>query len=135
MNILLPSEGKTLKDGVDENFGRCPYFILYNIDTDKWTVHNNEIHSKAQISAGTQGALTAIVLGTDSVITSSIGDKAFTVLKEAKVRVFLSEKTTIKETIDLFKLGELKELFEASNEGHWVQSKKGNVYENSNNNK
>jgi predicted Fe-Mo cluster-binding NifX family protein len=54
------------------------------------------------------------------VITGNIGPNAFKTLNTAGVKIFLTEKQTVREAIDSFKAGKLKEVKQASVEGHWI---------------
>jgi len=66
--------------------------------------------------AGIQAAQTMAKAGVDAVVTGNMGPNAFQTLSAAKIKVFIGANGTIKEAIEKYKKGELKET-EAPNVG------------------
>ena len=64
--------------------------------------------------------MTAIKQGANAVISSHCGPKAFRVLQEAGVKVYLTKAAKCREALQLFQDGKLQEASSANVEGHWT---------------
>lgn len=117
--VLIPSTGRDLYSEVDPRFGRAHYLIVYDLSQDAFTVAENTVDRNADQGAGIQTAMKAVDLGVDSVITVHCGPKAFRVLREAGIRVFLTPSGTVMEAIQKLREGALADATEANVEGHW----------------
>ena len=95
---------------VSSRFGRCPYFMLYDTDTDEKEVFPNTSATEAG-GAGTSAAQTIVDKGVRAVLSGRVGPKAFQVLSTAGVDIFLvKDGTSIEETVKLFKDGRLEKM-------------------------
>ena len=109
MILCIPSSGPEPGDLIDDRFGRAPYFIIYDTDTDAITQHRNE-SAGGMGGAGPKAAQFLISKGVDAVVTGRVGGNALEALKAGGIRVFLSEeKGTVREAISGFLHGSLKE--------------------------
>ncbi len=117
MKICISSTGKNLDAVVDQRFGRCQYFLIYDTETMKVKTISNE----ATLSSGGAGIQAAQIVTKeeiDSVITGNIGPNAFQILQAAGIKVYTGAEGTIKEAIESYKKGELKETGSANVESH-----------------
>ncbi|MCD6587731.1 MAG: NifB/NifX family molybdenum-iron cluster-binding protein [Candidatus Fermentibacteraceae bacterium] len=119
MKIAVPSPGRTLESSIDGRFGRAAGFIVYNTEDGSFTLADNGQNMNAGQGAGVQAAQNIAATGADVVIAPSFGPKAFQVLKAAGVKMVFSIVGTVKENIESFIAGKLKETDNANVEGHW----------------
>jgi len=115
MKIGITSTGENLDANVDQRFGRCKYFLIVDTDSMEFEVLSNE-NAMASGGAGIQTAQTIANKGVKSIVTGNVGPNAFQTLSAAGIKVFTGASGTIKESIEKFKKGELKET-EAPNVG------------------
>lgn len=108
MKIGISSTGKNLNSRVDSRFGRCEYFLIIDSDTMKFECINNE-GLMVSGGAGIRAAENIANKGVDIVITGNIGPNAFQTLSAAKIKVFTGAEGIIKDVIEKYKRGELKQ--------------------------
>jgi len=120
MKLLITSTGDILESEVDPRFGRAKKFILFDTKTEKFSVIDNNQSLNTPSGAGIQASQNVAGCGADVLITSNCGPKAYKVLSTAGVKVFLGAKGSIKDAINDFKEGKLKEADAANVEGHWT---------------
>ncbi len=107
MKILLPSTGESLEDFVDNKFGRCEFYIIYDTVSENFDIFRNSVFD-IEHSAGSSLALASINYGVDIVIVSRIGRKPFDILISANIRIYKSsEHSTIRNAITNYLLGKL----------------------------
>jgi len=113
MKVCVTSEGQGLDSTVDPRFGRCKYFVFADTDTLEFeAVTNPNIDSMG--GAGIQSAQVVASKGAKAVITGNVGPNAFQTLQAAGIKIYIGASGTIKEAIENFKKGELKETSNAS---------------------
>lgn len=120
MKVAVTSQGREPTNEVDPRFGRAKWLLLIDTETGESEPHDNAVNLSAVQGAGIQTAKNVANLNVDAVITGNVGPNAFRTLGAAKVRIFLAEKQTVREAIESFKSGQLKEVDQANVEGHWV---------------
>ena len=122
MKVAITAQGKgsDVESEVDPRFGRAQWIIVVDTETDDVKTHDNAVNLNAVSGAGVQTASNVVDFGAEAVITGNVGPKAFRTLSAADVRVFLVENCTVKEAVDKFKKGELREVDRANVESHWV---------------
>ncbi|MFB6088580.1 MAG: NifB/NifX family molybdenum-iron cluster-binding protein, partial [Candidatus Aenigmatarchaeota archaeon] len=110
MKIAITSTGDSLEDAVSNMFGRCPYFIVVEVeDTEIKDIQSLQNQSKNQ--RGGAGMSAAQKVGeeeVDALITGSIGPNAFDVLQRLGIDVYSAESSTVKENIELLEEGKLE---------------------------
>ena len=109
MKIGISSTGKDLNAQVDPRFGRCQYFLVIDPETMDFKTISNESAVTSFGGAGIQSAQTIARLGVDVVITGSVGPNAFQTLYAGGIKVFTGAVGTIKEAVERYKNGKLKE--------------------------
>ena len=117
MKICISSTGKNLDAIVDQRFGRCQYFLV--VDTE--TMNVKTISNEATLSSGGAGIQAAQIVTKEdigSVITGNIGPNAFQILQAAGIKVYTGAEGTIKQAIENYKKGKLKETVSANVESH-----------------
>lgn len=120
MKIAITSTGASLDDELDSRLGRAHCFIIYDQKIKKIEVVDNKQNLNAVQGAGIQAAMHVVEAGGECVITGHCGMKAFRVLNEAGIKVYLTTAKTVKEALDQFEKGQLSEAKSADVEGHWA---------------
>lgn len=106
MKIAITSMGGSLESQLSEQFGRCPYFIIYDSDQDKFVAISN-LGEQMNNGAGPKAAETIIEKGATVLLTGFVGEKAEIVLKQANVKIVTGFKNnqkvidTIKKFLEL----------------------------------
>jgi predicted Fe-Mo cluster-binding NifX family protein len=104
MKIAISATGKTLDAEVDPRFGRCQYFIIADIDTDKFEAVDNSSATAAG-GAGISAAQMISQKGVEAVLTGNCGPNAHQVFLSAGVKVITGVSGKIKDAIAEYKLG------------------------------
>ncbi len=113
MKVCISSSGESLDSLVDPRFGRCSYFIFLDLDKDKFNAVSNT-GVNAMRGAGVQAAQTVADNGAETVITGNMGPNSFNLLESSSIKVFqASPSMKVKEAVEEFKKGNLKELTES----------------------
>jgi predicted Fe-Mo cluster-binding NifX family protein len=120
MKIAVTAQGQELSGEIDIRFGRAKWLIVFDTETGDYHAHDNVVNLNAVQGAGIQTGQNIANLGADAVITGNVGPNAFKTLNAAGVRIFLTEQQTVRDAIDSFKAGKLKEVNQANVEGHWI---------------
>lgn len=119
MKIALTTSGETLTAPLESRFGRAPRFLLYDLATDTFELVDNSRNLNAAQGAGIQAAQNVVRAGAASLITGHCGPKAFRVLQESGIPVYLAETGTVAEVIEQYRSGSLDLQEQADVEGHW----------------
>jgi len=107
MKICITSCGKTLDSVVDSRFGRCAYFIFYDMETGNFEAEENN-SAQFQGGAGIQSAQFVASKDAKAVLTGNVGPNAYQTLNAAGIEVYTGVSGSIKEAIEKYKKGEFK---------------------------
>jgi len=118
MKLCISAFSGSLDSEVDSRFGRCPYFVLVDSETMDFKAVPND-SSGAAHGAGIQAAQTAINLGADVIITGNVGPNAFNVLSAAGVKIVTGVSGSVREAVEKFRCGQLREAANPSVGGHF----------------
>ena len=107
MKICITSTGKEIEAKVDPRFGRAPYFLIVDTDTDAIEMLENNAAEETQ-GAGIGAAQLMSDKGVDGVLTGRVGPNALTAFQAAGVALYegVSSQETVKEALTKFKNGE-----------------------------
>lgn len=119
MKIAITATEKSLTSPVEARFGRAPYFLIYDLETDLYEFLENTQSLDAASGAGLQAAQNVIQSGAKAVITGHCGPKAFKALTAAEIKIFVGINTTIIQAIEDFATGRLVHSDKPDVEGHW----------------
>ena len=108
MKIAVSATGKDLNCQIDPRFGRCQYFVFADPETMEFEVFNNE-GVMAMGGAGVQTAQFIVQKGVNAVITGNLGPNAASALSASGIKVYLVPGGTVKEVIEGYKTGSLRE--------------------------
>ena len=120
MKVVVTSQGSDLSSQIDPRFGRATNFIVVDIDTNEFSVHDNSQNLNAAQGAGIQAGRTVVDLKAEAVITGNVGPKAFRTLQAANVKVYPGASGTVREALEKFKAGQLPVADAANVQGHWT---------------
>ncbi|MBN2797078.1 MAG: NifB/NifX family molybdenum-iron cluster-binding protein [Clostridia bacterium] len=113
MKILITCESNHPQSMVDQRFGRCQYFGIYNQETEAFTfIENDGIN--ANQGAGIATAQKAIDLQVNAILTGNIGPKAMDVLKAAGISGYVVKEGKVTEAVEQFIAGQLEVITEPS---------------------
>lgn len=120
MKIAVTSQGENMQSLVDPRFGRAKLFIVIDTDTGASEVVDNRKNVNAAQGAGIQAARNVAELGVQAVVTGNIGPKAFSTLQAGGISIYIGAEGTVKDAVEQFKSGGLKQAGGANVAGHWV---------------
>lgn len=104
MVIVLPVDED--KKSVCVSFGRAPYFMKYDTETEETEVIENPA-AEAQGGAGIKAAQFVVDLGADVLITIRCGQNSADVFSESSMKIYKAEGSDAKENIAAFKASKL----------------------------
>lgn len=119
MKVLITAQGDSPESEVDPRFGRARSFVVYDTEADTYTAVSNAQNLQAAQGAGIQAGRTVVDVGVQAVLTGNCGPKAFRVLQEAGIQVYVGVKGTVREAVEAFQRGSLTKADSANVEGHW----------------
>ncbi|MFA6816256.1 MAG: NifB/NifX family molybdenum-iron cluster-binding protein [Lentisphaeria bacterium] len=121
MKLAISCQGTKLTDAVDTRFGRAANFLLYDTETKEVSVIPNTQNLQAAQGAGIQSGMTVAKSGAEAIITGHCGPKAFRVLQEGNVKIYLTDNTgSVADAIQLWEDGKLQSITSADVDGHWL---------------
>jgi predicted Fe-Mo cluster-binding NifX family protein len=118
MKICVTTSGNALDALIDPRFGRATHFTIVDSENMVFeTVPNAAVNAMG--GAGIQSAQTLAKKGIDVLITGNVGPNAFQALKSAGIKVIVGASGTVREVVEKYKRGELKETSSPTVEGHF----------------
>jgi len=111
MKIAVSSTGKDIESNTSDVFGRCPYFIIAEIQ-DKKIKRTEAIKNEntdQMRGAGISAAQLVAERDVNVVITENVGPRALDVLKQFNIKVYFG-KGVVKDVLQEFIDGKLKEM-------------------------
>jgi len=118
MRICVTAVSDSLEAQADPRFGRCPYFVIVESETMEFEAVPN-IASGSMSGAGIQAAQMIASKEIKVLITGNVGPNAFQALSAAGIRVVIGASGKVREVIEKFKSGELKETNSPTVRGHF----------------
>lgn len=106
MKIAIPVDEKNMDTSVCVSFGRTPFFLLYDTDTQK----NDFLDNTAAASTGGAGIKAAQMIvdsKAKALLTPRCGENAADVLKAADIKIYKTSGTSAKANIDALIAGTL----------------------------
>jgi predicted Fe-Mo cluster-binding NifX family protein len=118
MKICVSAVADSLDAQVDPRFGRCPYLVIVDSETMRFEAIPNAA-SGAMSGAGIQASQTVASKGARVLITGNVGPNAFQTLSAAGIRIVTGAFGTVKEVVEKYKRGELRETDAPTVGGHF----------------
>ena len=106
MKICITSKGDTIDSEIDPRFGRCMYFIVYDVDTGESKAFDNE-NRDGSGGVGIKSAEFMASQGVRAVLTGNVGPNAFETLKSAGIKIYTGMSGKVKDAVSSFKAGNL----------------------------
>lgn len=109
MKVVVSSSGPGLDAEVSPIFGRCPYFVLVDTETNEAkTIVNPAISASG--GAGVQSSQMMIREGAEAAIGMNVGPNAAQVFMASGVPIYQAEPGTVGEAIEALVAGTLPQL-------------------------
>ena len=106
MKVCVTALGPKEDSEVDPRFGRCKFFVFFNLHTREVEgIANPNIESSG--GAGIQSAQMIASKGAAVVLTGHVGPNAFKTLSAAGVTIFTGTAGTVKDAVDAYEAGKL----------------------------
>jgi len=118
LRVAVSAAGPSLDAPVDPRFGRCAYFVIVDTDTMQYEIVPNS-SLNAPSGAGIQAAQTVASKDIKVLITGHVGPNAFQALSAVGIKIVIGAFGTVKEVIEKYKSGELKETDVPTVRGHF----------------
>ncbi|MEN6461484.1 MAG: DUF134 domain-containing protein [Syntrophomonas sp.] len=113
--IAVASVGTTPASLLEERFGRCTHFLLWNPDSDEYSYLEKQHKNEAK-GLGTGSAQELINSRVCILIVNYIGPKAFMILQRANIDVYTGAAgKTVAEAIKMFRAQQLTKLEQDNN--------------------
>ncbi|MFA6727596.1 MAG: NifB/NifX family molybdenum-iron cluster-binding protein [Prevotella sp.] len=111
MKIAMPVDEKTMESSVCLSFGRTPYFLIYDTETNKSIFLDNSA-ATSQGGAGIKAAQTVVDSEAGALLTPRCGENAAEVINAANIKIYKTINASIKDNIAAFEEGKLSLLDE-----------------------
>ncbi len=110
MKLLISAQQPELEGLIDRRFGRSPWFILFDTDSDSWEAFKNPGVEKSG-GAGVAAAQFAVDKGVNVVISGDFGPHASNAFHVAQIemRLFTQDVLHVNQAVELFKQDKLPE--------------------------
>jgi predicted Fe-Mo cluster-binding NifX family protein len=118
MKICVSAASNSLDSPIDPRFGRCPYLVIVDSENMHIEVIQN-MASGATGGAGIQAAQTIASKGAEVLITGNVGPNAFQALSAASIKIVTGASGTVREVVEKYKKGELRETGAPTVGGHF----------------
>jgi len=120
MKICVTAEENNLDSQVDSRFGRCQYFIIFDLETSEFeAIDNPDINGMGGV--GIKAGQLMAEKSVEAVLTGNVGPNAFRTLQAAGIKVITGVSGTVKKAVEKYRAGGFK-----SNQGPSVDSHFGN---------
>jgi len=111
MKIALSCNGKDINDNLSEMFGRCPYFLIVEIEDKKVKKFEAIENTSINQTSGVGISVAQMIAGKNvsAVITGNVGPRALDVLRQFNIDVYKGAGLT-KEVLQKFIEGKLQKI-------------------------
>ncbi len=106
MKIAMPVDGKNMETTLCISFGRTPYFLIYDTETQESLFIENTA-AESQGGAGIKAAQLLVDRKADALLTPRCGENAAEVIKAANIKMYKTAGTSVIENIRAFTSGNL----------------------------
>ena len=111
MKLAIPANEKDINTEVCMSFGRAPFYLFYDTDTNQAEYIINAA-ADAPGGAGIKAAQSIVDNNADVVLTPRCGENAAQVLVAAGIKMYKTNSGSLKENVDAFKNNTLEPLGE-----------------------
>lgn len=118
MKICVTATAAGIDSPMDPRFGRCPFFVLVDLDSMSENSIAN-INSSASSGAGIQASEELARQGVSALVTGNIGPNAMLTLSKAMIDVYQYQGVgSVRDVVEKFKRGELAKISSPSVQAH-----------------
>lgn len=107
MKICITSQGNDLEAAVDPRFGRCQYFVLYDVDSMRTEFIANT-NKDGTGGVGIQAGQLMVDKEVKVILTGNVGPNAYKTLKAGDIEIITDVSGKVVHAIDEYNRGELK---------------------------
>lgn len=107
MKIAVSATRPNVHAQVDTRFGRCPYFVIVDMETTNYEALEN-ISAMGSGGVGISAAQMIAGKGVEAVITGNCGPNAYRTLSAAGIKVITGFTGSIGDAIEKYKAGKLQ---------------------------
>ena len=119
MKICVCATGLNLNSQISQVFGRCPYFLIVDLETEEFKAITNSALESGH-GAGVGASQVIASQGIKAVICGNFGPNAFSVLQMSGIKIYPGVfNLTVKQAVDKYNKGELKEVKIPTAPGHF----------------
>ena len=121
MKIAISAISDDLEQQVNPVFGRCPGFLIVEVEGKELGKHSFVPNAAAQagMGAGVAAAQAVAQQGVQAVISGNFGPNALMVLKQSGIKIYQASGLTANQAVKQFIEGKLQEIKAPSVEGHF----------------
>lgn len=109
MKICISSTQSNIDSVVDNRFGRCPFFAIYDSETKEYDFVENNGANEAH-GAGLKAAQILVDKGAEVIITGQIGPNAMKVLNLANINLLKIRGNKLIEQIEYYQEDKLMKI-------------------------
>ena len=109
MKVAIPSIGTDMNAQTSPIFGRCPYFVIVDVENGK-ILSSKAVENTAANQRGGAGITSAEVVGNSGaeiVIAQALGPRAFGVLTQLGIKIYVGIGGSVMDNIEAYQKGEL----------------------------
>jgi len=106
MKIAVPTEGINREKAVSLSFGRAPYYLIYDNETNQTELLDNAA-ATSQGGAGIQAAQLLVDQGVKAAIVPRCGKNAAEVLQAAGIQLHQCQPGSVQHNLEALAAGEL----------------------------
>ncbi|BDU50361.1 NifB/NifX family molybdenum-iron cluster-binding protein [Haliovirga abyssi] len=118
MRIAITAKGEGLKSMVDDRFGRCENFVIFDTETKETTTVDNDAKNESG-GAGGKAVRILSLNKVDVVIAPELGPKATEGLKAFEIKAYKKgNSATVEEAINNYNENKLEEIKFSTVEEH-----------------
>jgi predicted Fe-Mo cluster-binding NifX family protein len=102
MKIAITSKGNSLDSKLDQRFGRCAFFVIYDTETDGMEILPNPNKEKLE-GAGPASVQTVASRNVQKIVSGEFGFKIKSLLDSLRIQmiVYKEPEKTVQDVIDM----------------------------------
>lgn len=106
MKIAIPVEDKSMESNVCQSFGRAPYFLIYDTQSEESIFLDNGA-ATSQGGAGIKAAQAIVDSRAEALLTPRCGENAASVISAANIKIYKTIDGSIRDNIQAAADGKL----------------------------
>lgn len=102
MKVAITSSGNNLDARMDRRFGRCPYFVIYDLESSGYEIIPNPNINKVE-GAGPAAVQLVAGKGVKKVVSGEFGAKIKSLFDQLQIQLITvpEEETTVRQIVEL----------------------------------